>query len=84
MMEVDFRPGSSAGIGTPRQLFEFDPQGLIFGAWHVRPCDVAPDGQRFYVLQQHAEARLRPAPITHINLGLNWFEELKTKVPTGR
>jgi hypothetical protein len=44
--------------------------------------DVAPDGQRFYVTQTPTPP---PRPVvTHINLVLNWLEELKAKVPTGR
>ena len=42
--------------------------------------DVAPDGQRFLMIQpteQRAEAA------TQINVVLNWFEELKARVPTG-
>jgi hypothetical protein len=81
MMAVDVAPGSPLRIGTPRQLFEFDPRVLWFGGGLVRNCDVALDGQRFYVMQ----ARTPPPPplVTHINLVQNWFEELKAKVPAG-
>jgi len=45
----------------------------------MRCYDVAPDGQRFYVVQTPT---LPPPPVvTQINLVLNWFEELKSKVP---
>ena len=43
--------------------------------------DVAPDGQRFYAVQHQAAPP--PAPVTHVNLILNWFEELRAKVPSG-
>jgi len=40
---------------------------------------LAPDGQRFYVGQARTSPR---APVvTHVNLILNWLEELKEKVP---
>jgi len=40
--------------------------------------DVHPDGQRFLMLQSS-----RPElPVTHINVVLNWFEELKRRLPT--
>ena len=79
MMAVDVAPGSPLRIGTPRQLFEFDPRVLWFVGGLVRNYDVALDGQRFYVMQ----ARNPPPPpvVTHINLIQNWFEELKAKVP---
>jgi hypothetical protein len=48
----------------------------------LRCYDVAPDGQRFYVTQTTAAPSL--PPVTHINLVLNSFEELKAKVPVTR
>ena len=46
-----------------------------------RSCyDVAPDGRRFYA---HQSRRLPSPPlVTHIEIILNWVEELKAKVPT--
>jgi hypothetical protein len=41
------------------------------------PYDVAPDGQRFIMIE---EATKQP-PITHLKVVLNWFEELKQRVP---
>jgi hypothetical protein len=43
--------------------------------------DVAPDGQRFLVLEP-AESQV--ASVTHLNVVLNWFEELKQKAGTAR
>jgi hypothetical protein len=43
---------------------------------------VARDGQRFLAAKTIAA---RPTPtVTHVNLILNWFEELKAKVPANR
>ena len=55
----------------PRLLFE--RAHLMAGA---APYDVSPDGQRFLVLE-----RTEPdiAPVTHLNVVLNWFEELRQK-----
>jgi serine/threonine protein kinase len=40
--------------------------------------DVTPDGRRFLMLR----ASEQPSPpVTHINVVLNWFEELKRRVP---
>jgi len=82
MMAAEFEAGAPPRIGRPRPLFEFDPHDLALASWPVRCFDVAPDGQRFYVVQ----TRTSPPPpvVTHINLVLNWLEELKAKVPTGR
>jgi hypothetical protein len=83
MMAVDFAPGSPRpAIGRPRKLFEFNPRELAFACTPVRCYDVAPDGQRFYVMQ--LLARAPQPPVTHISLITNWFEELKAKVPPAR
>ncbi len=60
---------------TPRLLFEgpyVDVGGLSF--------DVTPDGQRFLLLEP---AEQEAAPVTHLNVVLNWFEEVKRKAGPG-
>jgi hypothetical protein len=42
--------------------------------------DVSPDGQHFLMLKPGEQ---ESAP-TQINVVLNWFEELKRRVPTGK
>ena len=80
MMAVDFAPGSPPRIGRPRVLFEYNRRDVQFDCIPSRCYDVAPDGQLFYVMQSQTRP---PRPVvTHINLILNWFEELKAKVPT--
>ena len=41
--------------------------------------DVSPDGQRFLMLKPVEQ---KEAPLTQINVVLNWTEELKRLVPT--
>ena len=41
--------------------------------------DVAPHGQRLLMLQATEQAQ--SAPLTQIDMVLNWFEELKRRVP---
>ena len=45
----------------------------------VANYDVSPDGQRFPVLKPVEQ---KEAPLTQINVVLNWSEELKRLVPT--
>ena len=52
-----------------RLLFE-GPYVMIGG----QSYDVAPDGQRFLVLEP-----IEQEPVTHLNVVLNWFEEVKQK-----
>jgi eukaryotic-like serine/threonine-protein kinase len=77
MMAVDIatRPGFAAG--KPHMLFE--------GQYQPAPAtlpnyDVSPDGQRFLMVKPTESVEAAP---TQINVVLNWFEELKRKVPTG-
>jgi serine/threonine-protein kinase len=60
---------------TPRGLFEgpyVDVGGVSF--------DVAPDGRRFLLLEPAEQA----GPVTHLNVVLNWFEEVKQKAGGSR
>jgi len=77
MMAVDIatQPGFTAG--KPRMLFE--------GPYMASPFmysnyDVSPDGQRFLMLKPGEAGEAVP---TQINVVLNWFEELKRRVPPG-
>jgi Tol biopolymer transport system component len=77
MMAVDIATQSGFAAGKPRMLFD--------GRYELPPFpiadyDVSPDGQRFLMLKPSEE---EAAP-TQINVVLNWFEELKQKVPTGK
>jgi serine/threonine protein kinase len=61
-------------------LFEESHLGLLQGDAH--PWDIHPDGKRFLMIQEYTgdtstEETSRPK----INIVLNWFEELKERVP---
>jgi Tol biopolymer transport system component len=78
MMAVDIGTQPAFSPGTPRMLFE--------GRYEMAPIpitnyDVSPDGQRFLMIKPTEQAQAAP---TQINVVLNWFEELKQKVPTGK
>ena len=55
-------------------LFEGNYLASPFPATGVT-CDVTRDGQRFLMVKEEASA-------TQINVVVNWFEELKCRVPT--
>ncbi|MBI4479946.1 MAG: PD40 domain-containing protein [Acidobacteria bacterium] len=75
-VEITMQPSFQAG--TPRLLFEgsYTRRGAI----RETNFDVWPDGQRFLMLKPTEQ---ETAP-TQINVVLNWFEELKRKVPTAQ
>jgi eukaryotic-like serine/threonine-protein kinase len=66
MMVVQITMNPAFAVSTPKMLFE-------------RPgvYDVAPDGQRFLMIQGTAPE----PPIPQINVVLNWLDELKQRVP---
>jgi eukaryotic-like serine/threonine-protein kinase len=77
MMAVDVATQPSFTAGKPRVLFE----GRYNPAQGTTPnYDVSPDGQRFLMIKP-SEAEQAP---TQINVVLNWFEELKRRVPPGK
>ncbi len=77
MMAVDIATQPSFSAGKPRVLFE----GQYNRAAGVTPnYDVSPDGQRFLMIKPNETGEASP---TQINVVLNWFEELKRRVPAG-
>jgi serine/threonine protein kinase/Tol biopolymer transport system component len=78
MMAVDVTTQPSFAAGKPRVLFEGNYVPAIFT---VPNYDVSPDGQRFLMIKPVEQAKAAP---TQINVVLNWFEELKQKVPTAK
>jgi hypothetical protein len=77
MMAADYNAQPAFSAGKPKMLFEgpYVPTPLSFPDY-----DVSSDGQRFLMLKA-AEQALATA---QINVVLNWFEELKQKVPVGK
>jgi Tol biopolymer transport system component len=75
-VEITTQPGFAAG--RPRMLFEgryLDAPNPVTANY-----DVSPDGQRFLITKESEQS----SSATQINVVLNWFEELKQKVPTGK
>jgi serine/threonine-protein kinase len=70
-MRVDVRLDGRFQAGTPEVVFE-GPYVNVGG----RSYDITPDGQRFIVLEPVEPAT---APVTHLTVVLNWFEEVKRK-----
>jgi Tol biopolymer transport system component len=77
MMAVEITSQPSLSVGKPKVLFEglYEPTPATLPYY-----DVSPDGQRFLMLKPSEQAQAAP---TQINVVLNWFEELKRRVPTG-
>ncbi len=76
MMAVDIDSSKELALGNPVLLFE-RPLAEYSGDLPL-PYDVAPDGQRFVMIE---EGESEPA-VTQLILVQNWVEELKRLVPT--
>jgi serine/threonine-protein kinase len=78
MMAVDVAARPTFTSGRPRMLFEgpYEPTPVTFPNY-----DVSPDGRRFLMLKP---AEQQQTAATQINVVLNWTEELKRLVPTGK
>jgi Tol biopolymer transport system component len=76
MMAVSVVFGETFSAENPRLLFEghFVPSRRGDAAY-----DVSPDGQRFLMVK-----RVQESIPTQLNIILNWFEELKRRVPAGK
>jgi eukaryotic-like serine/threonine-protein kinase len=77
IMAAEITTQPSFSVGKPKALFE--------GPYQPTPAtltnyDVSPDGQRFLMLKPSEQAQAA----TQINVVLNWFEELKRRVPAGK
>lgn len=78
MMVVDVSLSSVVTAARPRLLFEgrYERSFLVSG---LRFYDVSPDGQRFLMVKSDT-----PTAPRQLHLVVNWFEELKRLVPSGR
>ena len=67
--------GSTLIVGTPRRVFA-DPYRRNIDAGAVANYDIAPSGDRFVMVEERSDARRR------VHVVLNWFEELRERVPS--
>jgi serine/threonine-protein kinase len=78
MMVVSIHATPTLTVSPPRPLFDLSGTALENGScWPTRCYDVAPDGQHFFAVVYPASGTAPPA--THINLVLNWLDEVKEK-----
>lgn len=73
LMEVTVSTDPSLTLGTPRKLFTRDRLGVAMPFGWPPAFDVAPDGDRFVVLQRVGEE----TPNRGITVVQNWFSEFR-------
>jgi len=78
LMSVDLNTDSGLNPGRPRALFErtLSSSSADSGQWG-HTYAVFPDGKRFLFVENAARPEVR-----ELRVVLNWFEELKARVPT--
>ena len=74
LMSVEVNTSPSFSAAKPRKLFE-----ATFVNREFSDYEPGPDGQHFIALAANKKETVTP----QINLVLNWFEDLKRRVPTG-
>ena len=74
MMAVDIETTPAFSAGKPRKLFDTSHERSI-ALW--ANYDVSPDGRRLLMVRRENPS----TPATHINVVLNWLEELRQKLP---
>jgi len=72
--------GGTFAFGSPAELLD---TAYVEAIGYLRPYDVAANGQRFLMIKANlpADRAARPAGFVVV---LNWFEEMKAKLPAGR
>jgi serine/threonine protein kinase len=81
VMAVSVEKGPTFSLGTPKILFRLM---YVAGSTSVgTPWDISPDNKRFLMMKEVASTAkpAAEAPRPKINIVLNWFEELKQRVP---
>jgi serine/threonine-protein kinase len=80
VMAVSVETEGSFKSGKPEFLFR-GPY-VVLGANEGHPWDISPDGKRFLMMKGAGSASSTTGGPRKINIVLNWFEELKQRVPT--
>ena len=77
--QVSFSPGAPARILSSPYY-----PGLSTRGYDLRAYDISPDGQRFLMIKENEPADHRTGVGSTITVVMNWFEELKARVPANR
>jgi hypothetical protein len=79
VMAVAIETKPTFNLATPKILFR--NTNLGFTVTGGTPWDVHPDGKRFLMIKLSQSPAATGAVPRKINIVLNWFEELKQRVP---
>jgi Tol biopolymer transport system component len=71
--------GSTFSAGRPARVFD-----TTYASFATRTYDVSPDGQRFLMIKDSTTTGHQSESATSLVVVLNWFEELKAKLPASK
>jgi serine/threonine protein kinase/Tol biopolymer transport system component len=85
VMAIAVKAEPALSFETPKSLFRgtYVPSNLGFD-YDLVTWDISPDGKRFLMMKPMQSTEKAPEAEVHrrINIVINWFEELKQRVPT--
>jgi serine/threonine-protein kinase len=86
VMAVSSKTDPTFSVETPKMLFRGTYVGavLAYDDWDFATWDISPDGKRFLMMKETGAAATGGGRSRKINVVLNWFEELKRRVPAGK
>jgi Tol biopolymer transport system component len=85
VMAVPLTNKPAFSVESPKVLFQgsYVPANHINGSLELGPWEISPDGKRFLMMKAAgADATAGSKGPRKINIVVNWFEELKRRVPT--
>jgi len=84
VMAVSVETEPAFSFETPVTLFQGEYVGASFALlrFEMNPWDISPDGKRFLMMKGNQISTTETISPRRINIILNWFEELKDRVPT--
>ena len=77
---VAVETGQAFSAATPRKLFSRTPY-RGGGSTPGTPWDIHPDGKRFLMMKRPGATPSAPTGARKFTIVLNWFEDLKQRVP---
>jgi serine/threonine-protein kinase len=80
VMAIEVKTQPTFSLGVPRILFKSIYSGQTTSSG--TPWDISPDGKRLLMLKEPGTGASIEGGPRKINIVLNWFEELKQRVPT--
>ncbi len=81
VMAVAVKTENAFSLASPVVLFRGTYASIAASSGDLSPWDISPDGKRFLMIKQTGPSTSQRSGPRRVNIVLNWFEELKQRVP---